>query len=65
MAVAGRRAEAAGRPLDDEIMLEQIASSARVPWATLRAAPHGIIDNPFEPGWVVPGRLRASPRPRA
>ena len=58
MASAMRRAEAAGRPLDDEIILEQIASAARVPWESLRAAPHGVIDNPFEPGWVVPGRLR-------
>ena len=52
-----RDAQLAGRPLDDEVIAESMASVARHPWAEVRAAPYGMADDPLPAGWLVPDRL--------
>jgi anaerobic selenocysteine-containing dehydrogenase len=53
-------AVAAGRELDDELVAEILARSARRPWPEVRGAPYGVLDESLPPGWLVPDRL---PRP--
>jgi anaerobic selenocysteine-containing dehydrogenase len=50
----------AGGELDDELVAATLARSARRPWAEVREAPYGVLDESLPPGWLVPDRL---PRP--
>jgi anaerobic selenocysteine-containing dehydrogenase len=47
----------AGVELDDEVVAATLARSARRPWAEVRAAPHGVLDDGLPPGWLIPDRL--------
>jgi len=42
----------------DDALLEAAASRSRIPWATLRAAPSGLLDDAApEPGWFAPAMI--------
>ena len=53
-------AQLAGRALDDDVVAGTLARASRRPWADVRAAPYGMLDDGLAPGWMIPGRL---PRP--
>lgn len=56
-ASARRSTALAGRVLDDEVIAESMLGQARRPWAEVREAPFGIVDDGLAPGWLIPGRL--------
>ena len=58
--VMGSAALAARLPdgFTDDDVLDVLAAGARVPWADVRAAPHGVMaPDPPEPGWLIPVNL--------
>ncbi|MEO5900058.1 MAG: molybdopterin-dependent oxidoreductase, partial [Ilumatobacteraceae bacterium] len=54
---ARRNGQLATVELDDEVIAGSMAGQARHPWADVRAAPYGILDDALGAGWLIPGRL--------
>ena len=50
-------ARLADAEVDDERVAAVLARAARQPWADVRAAPYGVLDDALAPGWLIPQRL--------